>query len=53
MVSPNYGFEKRKKELAKKEKQRQKQQQKRTAQTERSSDEVSVPPPNELNVDKS
>jgi hypothetical protein len=52
MASPNYGFEKRKKEMAKKEKQQkkqqQKQQQKLVARNERSRDDLSLPPSDEL-----
>lgn len=55
MATPNYGFEKRKKEQAKKEKQQQKlqqkQQQKLAAQSERSRDNVSAPLPDESKQD--
>jgi len=56
MATPNYGFEKRKKEMAKKEKQQQKlqqKQQKQSTQNERSHDDVSLPLPNELKPDNS
>jgi len=47
MATPNYAFEKRKKEIAKKQKQQQKQQlkeqQKLATQNERSLDDVSLP----------
>jgi hypothetical protein len=40
MATPNYAFEKRQKELAKKQKQQQKQQKKEATQSERSHDDV-------------
>jgi len=50
MASPNYAFEERKKEMAKKEKQQQKQQQKQklAVESEQSRDDVSIPRTNEL-----
>ncbi len=44
MAKPNYAFEKRQKELAKKQKQQEKQQQKVAAQGSRSRD-GELPPP--------
>lgn len=48
MASPNYAFEKRKKEIAKKEKQQlkqqEKQQQKRSARSDHNSNDVVISP---------
>lgn len=43
MAKPNYAFEKRQKELAKKQKQQEKQQQKVAAKSDRSHEDVVSP----------
>lgn len=44
MAKPNYTYEKRQKELAKKQKQEQKRQKKAAAQGERPQDDLPQPP---------
>lgn len=50
MVKPNYTFEKRQKELAKKKKQEEKRQRKTGTQTEQPQGDLPQPPDGETNV---
>ena len=47
MAKPNYAFDKRQKELAKKQKKQEKLQQKAAIQNERNRDDAATPPANE------
>lgn len=48
MATPNYAFEKRKRELAKKQKQQEKQQQKLASQAEQKRDATEIAQSDEL-----